>query len=164
MEYRYRVRDEEHTVRVIERPEGFEVIVGERHYSVQAHEVDSSTLDLWVNGQFMRARHAEQATDRWLALNGEVFQATRLVKRRKPRQEGSGMDTLAATMPGQIVSVHVAAGETVEQGQLLLLMEAMKMELRVAAPHAGTVARLLVSPGDAVERGQTLVEMGPQGG
>ncbi len=161
MEYRYRVGEESHTVQVIERPEGFEVVVGERRYRVRASEVDPTTLDLWVDGRFMRARHAEQGTDRWLSLGGEVVHATRLLQRRKPRQDGSGMDTLAATMPGQIVAVRVAAGEGVEQGQLLLLMEAMKMELRVTAPHAGTVTRLLVSEGDAVERGQTLVEMGP---
>jgi biotin carboxyl carrier protein len=62
-------------------------------------------------------------------------------------------------MPAQVRAVQVAEGEQVEKGQTLLLLEAMKMEIRVRAPGAGRVARLLVSPGQAVEKEQVLVEV-----
>lgn len=162
MEFRYRgAGDEEsHVVRVIERPDGFEVCIGERRYHVTAREVDETTLDFWVDGQFQRARHAAQGDSRWVALRGAVHGVTAQRHRRRRRATGSGEDTLAATMPGQIVAVLVAPGDKVERGQALVLMEAMKMELRVAAPYDGTVSRVLVAPGEAVERGQTLVELG----
>jgi methylmalonyl-CoA carboxyltransferase 1.3S subunit len=54
----------------------------------------------------------------------------------------------------------VSEGDTVERGQTLVILEAMKMELRVTAPEAGRVKRLLVQMGDVVERGQALVEIG----
>jgi biotin carboxyl carrier protein len=62
-------------------------------------------------------------------------------------------------MPGQVIAVPVAAGDAVSRGQTLIVLEAMKMELRVAAPHDGTVEKVLVSVGEVVERGQPLAEV-----
>ena len=67
--------------------------------------------------------------------------------------EGSAL----APMPGGVVRVAVAVGDTVETGQLLMVLEAMKMEHAVHATSAGTVAEVTVSEGDQVESGQTLV-------
>lgn len=160
MEYRYKIGDELYTVRITEQPDGFELSIGEARYHVRASALSASTLELLVEGQFYRARHAAQGAERWLALDGRTYRAERVRRRRRQGQAGSGGDALAATMPGQIVAVAVQAGDEVERGQLLVLMEAMKMELRVTAPRDGSVARVLVQQGDAVERGQTLVEMG----
>ncbi|MGI9616651.1 MAG: biotin/lipoyl-containing protein, partial [Acidimicrobiales bacterium] len=62
-----------------------------------------------------------------------------------------------ATMPGTIVSVSVAVGDTVTPGDVLLVMEAMKMELTVAATSAGVVSTVSVAAGEAVEAGSVLV-------
>ncbi len=62
-------------------------------------------------------------------------------------------------MPGQVRAVLVDAGADVKAGQTLVLLEAMKMELQVKAPHAGKVAAVLVTVGQAVERGQRLVDV-----
>ena len=64
-------------------------------------------------------------------------------------------------MPGQVVSVDVQAGDTVAKGQTLVILEAMKMEVRVQAPYAGRIRRVNVQTGQVVERGQQLVEMEP---
>jgi biotin carboxyl carrier protein len=53
--------------------------------------------------------------------------------------------------------VNVADGDAVEEGQVLLVMESMKMELSITAPQAGTVAGLTLAPGDRVDRHQPLV-------
>jgi biotin carboxyl carrier protein len=58
------------------------------------------------------------------------------------------------------VKVLVAEGESVAPGAALVVMEAMKMENEIAAPHAGTVTRVLVRGGETVERDATLVELG----
>jgi propionyl-CoA carboxylase alpha chain len=62
-----------------------------------------------------------------------------------------------APMPGKVLDVGVRAGDAVAKGQILLRMEAMKMELQVSAPAAGVVAEVRVSPGQQVEAGQVLV-------
>ena len=64
---------------------------------------------------------------------------------------------LVAPMPGNVLSTHVEAGDAVEAGQLLLVLEAMKMEHRVTAPEAGTVAEIRVAAGDQVGNGELLV-------
>ena len=63
---------------------------------------------------------------------------------------------LAAPMPGTVLGVHAAAGDTVTGGQLLMIVEAMKMEHRITAPHAGVVREVRAQPGDQVAAGDLL--------
>ncbi|KRH98932.1 acetyl/propionyl/methylcrotonyl-CoA carboxylase subunit alpha [Curvibacter sp. PAE-UM] len=66
---------------------------------------------------------------------------------------------LTAPMPGKVVSFAVKAGDTVSKGQVLAVMEAMKMEHTIAAPAAGVVAELLYAPGDQVGEGAELLKL-----
>ena len=59
---------------------------------------------------------------------------------------------------GLVIKVNVTPGQTVEAGQLMLVLEAMKMETHVTAPHSGAVKRVQVSQGDPVKVDQVLVE------
>lgn len=68
--------------------------------------------------------------------------------------------TLRAQIPGRIVRLWVAEGETVERGQRLLAVEAMKMENEIRAPQPGIVEDLSVGMGDRVERGDELLSLG----
>src|SRR5258706_12995812 len=69
-------------------------------------------------------------------------------------------ETVLAPMPGRIVRLLVAAGDRVEAGTPLVVIEAMKMENELCAGHAATIARILVEPGVTVEAGAKLVELG----
>jgi len=60
-------------------------------------------------------------------------------------------------MPGTILDVKVAVGQAVKEGDLLVILEAMKMENEIYAPCAGTVAQVLTSKGAAVDTGAPLV-------
>ena len=68
-----------------------------------------------------------------------------------------------APMPGKVLSVAVADGAQVEAGQLLLILEAMKMEHRITAPTAGTVKAMKVKEGDQVANGAMLVMIDENG-
>ena len=68
---------------------------------------------------------------------------------------GAG-ERVAAPMPGNILSVNVAAGDTVKKGQVLMILEAMKMENEIMAPHDGKVTAVAVTKGAAVESGALL--------
>lgn len=70
---------------------------------------------------------------------------------------------LVAPMPGTIIALHVEVGDTVEAGQPLVLLEAMKMEHAVAAPTAGVVTEIAVAPGQQVEVGVTLAVVEDEG-
>ncbi len=71
----------------------------------------------------------------------------------------SDEDTLESPMPGKVLRVLTAPGESVSDGQTLVIIEAMKMEFSVRAPHSGTVARVNYSEGEQVSAGDVLVEM-----
>jgi acetyl/propionyl-CoA carboxylase alpha subunit len=80
---------------------------------------------------------------------------------RLPRPGGeSAADGSVAPMPGKILRVLVAAGDAVETGTTLVIMEAMKMEHAIKASHGGKVAEVRVQAGDQVEGGQLLVVLG----
>ena len=66
---------------------------------------------------------------------------------------------LVAPMPGTILDVMVTRGEQVTAGQVLILMEAMKMEHKIVAPTDGQIETLLCSQGDRVEQGAMLIEL-----
>jgi len=66
-------------------------------------------------------------------------------------------EAVNAPMPGNILKVAVSAGQAVKEGELLVVLEAMKMENEIFAPRAGTVAQVLVSKGSTVDTGATLV-------
>ena len=66
--------------------------------------------------------------------------------------------SLKAPMPGLVVKVEVAAGDVVEAGQGLVIVEAMKMENELKAADSGTVDQVLVEPGQAVEKDQVLIQ------
>ena len=72
----------------------------------------------------------------------------------------TGGETVAAPMPGNILKVCVSVGQTVKEGELLCVLEAMKMENEIFAPKAGTVAQVLVSKGSTVDTGATMVVIG----
>ncbi len=74
-----------------------------------------------------------------------------------PGADASGPDRIAAPIPGLVARVGVAVGDIVGRGQVLVVLEAMKTEIRITAPSAGVVAKLLVRPGDHVQEGMELV-------
>jgi acetyl-CoA/propionyl-CoA carboxylase biotin carboxyl carrier protein len=82
-----------------------------------------------------------------------------LARRRRERSEGdadSGKEALASPMQGTVLAVQVAEGEEVAAGQLICIIEAMKMENEIHAQRAGTVKQLAVAAGDAVTTGQVI--------
>ena len=84
----------------------------------------------------------------------------RAMRDRQVSHDGSVAE-VRAIMPGRVVSVSVAVGDSVTAGQELLVVEAMKMQNELRAPRAGTVERLAVAAGQAVELGDLLAVLGP---
>ena len=66
-------------------------------------------------------------------------------------------ETVAAPMPGNILRVDVSQGDTVKAGQILVILEAMKMENEIVSPKDGTVAQVVTSKGAVVDTGAPLV-------
>ena len=69
-------------------------------------------------------------------------------------------ETVTAPMPGNILKVSVTEGQAVKEGELLVILEAMKMENEIFAPCAGTVKQVLVQRGSTVDTGAAMVVIG----
>lgn len=74
--------------------------------------------------------------------------------------QGVSANAVIAPLAGSVFKVLVKEGEEIEAGQVLLVLEAMKMETEITAPNAGVVSAVHVAVGDSVQGGQALVEIG----
>lgn len=68
-------------------------------------------------------------------------------------------NSVVAPLAGSVAKIMVEEGQEINSGQVLVILEAMKMETEITAPAAGKVATILVAPGDAVQGGQALIEL-----
>ena len=103
---------------------------------------------------------APQAAPAQVAAAPAPAPAPQEVPAAAPAAQGSaGSVKVDAPMPGNILNVKVSAGDSVNKGDVLVVLEAMKMENDIVAPQNGTVASINVSKGDTVEAGQTLITM-----
>ncbi len=78
---------------------------------------------------------------------------------KKAVAAGAGKVKVNAPMPGKILGVKVSNGQAVKKGDVLLVLEAMKMENEVVSPEDGTIASLNVATGDSVEAGDVLATL-----
>lgn len=78
----------------------------------------------------------------------------------RPAAAPAGAETVKAPMPGNILEVRVSDGQAVQAGDVLFILEAMKMENEIMAPAAGTVSGVAVQKGSAVATGAVLCHIG----
>ncbi len=90
-------------------------------------------------------------------LDGTNYPLTLVDPLAPPRAEVEGGDRLLAPMPGRIVDVLVQPGASVAQGEVMIVLEAMKVQMRLVAPRSGIVGALRAAPGDLVDDGAELV-------
>ena len=137
----------------------YRVDIGDKTVDVEIIQVRDGELKLLIDGQRVTAYVSSEGAKRWVTVNGQTVVLT---KSSGAKRRGAGHDhaaELAAPMPGQVRSVNVSEGETVTKGQTLLVLEAMKMEIRIQAPREGVVKKLFAEQGQTVEREQILIEI-----
>jgi acetyl/propionyl-CoA carboxylase alpha subunit len=125
----------------------FHILHNNKSYSAELVQLDTTTktVKLKINGGI----HTVELKDRYdlllekMGINGAA---------------AGKLNSIKAPMPGLIVKINVAAGDTVKQGDALLVLEAMKMENMIKASAEATISQVKVKKGDSVEKGQVLIE------
>jgi 3-methylcrotonyl-CoA carboxylase alpha subunit len=112
-----------------------------------------------AEGTARRVAYAVTARDTWVFLDGRTYvvPAAGAGLPRGSRAEEGGV--LTAPMPATVLAIHVAAGQRVKRDDVLILLEAMKMELPIRAPRDGLVTTIACRPGELVQPGVTLLEI-----
>jgi 3-methylcrotonyl-CoA carboxylase alpha subunit len=151
-----------HAVELAPHGDGYRVAVDHTILEVQLLQADDQMLDLLIDGRHVTAHVSSDGIRRWVTVGGRTWAFKRSSAARRPGGAGPGHATeLASPMPGQVRRVLVKDGEAVKKSQTLLILEAMKMEIRIQAPFDGTVKSVLVAPEQTVDREQMLVVMEP---
>ncbi len=171
MEFCYEYDEKEYSVSLELNPDGtYTAWIGDRSYRIEMRRNQPGLFNLVIGDRNWHAytatsQGAKTGTRHYIALLDREAQHYEFVTAQpgsaRRRASGSAAGGLKAQMPGQVMQMMVQEGDRVEQGQPLLLLEAMKMEIRVAAPVDGIVTRILVEPGETVERGQQLADVTP---
>lgn len=149
-----------YSITLTPQPDGsYTAVIGDRVIAVRAErQPDGGWLLPLADGQRSHGYAASQGSEHAIYVDGQHFTLTTPDVRPSRRRSTAAAGDLTAQMPGKVVQVNVSEADRVERGQTLLLLEAMKMEMRITAPADGQVKRVLVSAGQVVERGQRLVE------
>jgi 3-methylcrotonyl-CoA carboxylase alpha subunit len=95
----------------------------------------------------------------WVTVDGEVFSFTVTHGARRSKSESRDQDAFTPPMSATVVRILVAPGDAVKAGDVLIALEAMKMELPIRAPRDGIVRAINCQPGDLVQPEQILLEM-----
>lgn len=138
------------------RDGSFDVRIGDGQYTVVCNSAGEGEVDAVIGATRSRFGVKKDGQD-WLVQSP----AGGLKLTEQPRYPSVGGGDVSgaqvAPMPGSVLQTSVQAGDNVKKGDLLLILEAMKMEHRITAPLAGTVEAVHVGVGDQVENGQLLV-------
>ena len=144
---------------------GYTAVVGDRTAFVEILRSENGKLDLRIDGKHIAAYVSSDGAKYWVTVNGQTFILTKS-SNAMPSAKGKHGNVrndhafeLAAPMPGQVRSVNVTEGDAITKGQTLLVLEAMKMEIRIQAPRDGMIRKLFVKQGQTVEREQVLIEL-----
>ena len=143
-------------VEVIGRPSNAEVVIDGSPILAAADQLPDGLL-LTIGNCTCFAAVATEGETTWVWVNGETFSLTEMSPESEGLAAGADINEVRSPMPGTIIAVKITAGDTVEKGDTLLIVEAMKMEYTLVAPRAGLIAKVLTGVGESVLYDASLV-------
>lgn len=154
----------DHNVELSRARSGYRLHVGDRVVPVNLHAEDDGSQVLTVDGDSRRILVAQHGDDIYIHLDGQSYHVRyeHPLDRLAAKLHGAAEDLITAPMPGSIVKLEVEAGQAVEQGQVLLVMESMKMETTITAPRAAVIAEVHLGAGQTFDRDAVLLSLEPQ--
>ena len=164
--FRFRDRETERLVRVVFGSDRCRIESEEESAEIRWVTTATGELAFDLDGRRCRASVARQGDGLTVTLDDAAWPLIYLERPLPSGGDGEVAGRLAAPMPGKVLAVLVEAGAAVKRGQLLMVLEAMKMEHAIAAPGDGVVAAVHYAVGDFVEEGALLLTLAaaPAGG
>jgi biotin carboxyl carrier protein len=165
MELIARLGERVERVSIERRGEQYRIRVGEREHQVEARSLGPFVQSLIVDGESHETAVFRTGGGWSVSWRGRttavelVDPLTHLAEQAHGAAVHSGRQVVAAYMPGRVVAVAVAAGQAIEAGAALVVLEAMKMQNEIRSPAAGIVDQVKVERGQAVASGALLLTL-----
>jgi biotin carboxyl carrier protein len=164
MKYITTINEKVFTVEILD---DHHVVVDDTVYEVDFDSISGQPVySVLIDGQSYEA-YVYPSDEGWqVLLHGHLY-AAQVEDERERRLRAAGGSRVAergeyllkAPMPGLVVSIPVVEGQAIKKGEVLLVLESMKMQNELKSPRDGSVSRIRVKPGDSVEQRQTLMSV-----
>lgn len=154
----YEHEDHIYGVTVERKDDHFFVIYDNNEYTVTAEELKSGQLKIKLGERVIKCVISEGGESKFVFIDGNVFKVKRIEltgQKKISKKEGD----LNSPISGTVVSVKVTEGETVKKNDVVMVIEAMKMEYLIRAPYNGTVKRIHFKEKDQIEIGRITTEL-----
>jgi biotin carboxyl carrier protein len=164
MKYVVSIHEKAYQIEIL--PESNTVLINGEAIPVDFRNVgDQSVYSLLLNGNSHEAIIDSNEQNKWqVLLNGMLYDTEvldeHIYRMRQASSEGTvgaGEFQLKAPMPGLVLKIPVMVSQEVDKGEILLILESMKMQNELKAPRAGIVTAIRVKPGDSVNQNQVMM-------
>ncbi|TXH05896.1 MAG: biotin/lipoyl-binding protein [Nevskiaceae bacterium] len=161
MHHAFKLGDAEHNLELSRSADGYRLHLADRTLPIDLKTGADGRAWLTLDGEHHEVVIATRGDDVFVHFDGEAYQLRyeHPLKRLAAAGLGSAEDRVLAPMPGSIVSVSVKAGDAVTKGQILLVMESMKMETTIAAPRDGVIEAVTYDKGQTFDRDALLLSL-----
>ena len=149
-----------YNVTIERRDDHYYVTYDNTEYKVQAEEIKPGQLKIKIGDRVIKSVITEGNREKYVFVDGFVFKVkpVELTGKKKPSKKQEEGD-LTSPISGKVVSVKVKKGDKVKKGEVLIVIEAMKMEYLIRAPYDGKITKVNFKDKDQIEIGEKTVEI-----
>jgi len=150
-----------YSVTVERRDDSYYITYDNTEYKVQAKEIKPGHLQITLGDRIIKSLVTEGEQEKFVFIEGDVFKIkpVELTGQRKGKKKGGKEETLNSPISGRVVEVKAKKGQTVKKDEVLLVIEAMKMEYLIRAPYDGMIKQIHFKENDQIEIGQLTFDM-----
>jgi len=148
-----------YNVTVERRKDHYYIMYDNTEYTAKATELKPGQLKIRLGNRVIKCVITEGEKEKFVFVDGSVFKVkpVELTGGKKPKKKEEG--NLSSPISGKVVSVEVKTGDSIKKGDVLMVIEAMKMEYLIRAPYGGKVKKVNFKEKDQIEIGQETVEL-----
>jgi acetyl/propionyl-CoA carboxylase alpha subunit len=166
MQHALILEEQSHSVALSRSASGYRLHLDGRdgqEWPCRLHREDDGSFILTLNDRSERIHAALHGDDIYIHLDGRSYHLRyrHPLDRLAEQLHGASEDNLCAPMPGSVIAVHASAGAAVTRGQIIMVIESMKMETALTAPRDGVVGKVCVTPGETFDRDAVLLSLAP---
>jgi acetyl/propionyl-CoA carboxylase alpha subunit len=148
-----------YNVTIERKGEKYFITYDNSEYIAEAEEIKPGQLKIKIGNKIIKSIITEGDKEKFVFVDGEVFKVKPVqltgMKKEKRKEQGD----LSSPISGRVVSVKVKNGDSVKKGDILMVIEAMKMEYLIRAPYNGKIKKVFFKEKDQIEIGKQTIEI-----